>query len=87
MQHRGCVASLVFVMWRSQIAKFLLTLLTVAVLCCVLLFVRPEEIARRIKEHVEVRQSRDNMVFQIEELQQRVSDHRRQLDDMKAQAK
>jgi hypothetical protein len=50
-------------------------------------FVRPEEIARRIKEHVEVRQSRDNMVFQIEELQQHVSDHRRQLDDMKAQAK
>ncbi len=46
-----------------------------------------EEISRRIREHVEVRQSRDNMVFQIEELQHRVSDHRRQLDDMKSQAK
>jgi hypothetical protein len=47
----------------------------------------PEEISRLVAAHAEVRQSRDAMVFQIEELQQRVSDHRRQLDDMKTQAK
>jgi hypothetical protein len=46
-----------------------------------------EDAAKRAAEHAEVRLSRDNMVFQIEELQQRLLGHRRQADEGKSHAR